>query len=169
MSTRKIHDDQTYAHFVTFSCYKRRRILDTDTPRRIVISFLSSQLERCKGSCAGFVVMPEHVHALVQFDETRVLSRFMQQWKRQSSIKIKEHLGRARTTYVRAFAAGDPVWQPKYHDFNVYSEKKLREKLNYMHMNPVKAGLVPAPEEYPFSSARYYLVGAPVGVAITTL
>jgi hypothetical protein len=35
-----------------------------------------------------------------------------------------------------------PMWQPKYYVFNVYSATKAREKLDYMHHNPVKAGLV---------------------------
>ena len=34
------------------------------------------------------------------------------------------------------------VWQARYYDFNVYSEKKMLEKLTYMHQNPVKQGLV---------------------------
>ncbi len=48
------------------------------------------------------------------------------------------------------------VWQRRFNDLNVWSEKKRREKLNYMHGNPVKRGLVPSPDQWPWSSFRFY-------------
>ena len=48
------------------------------------------------------------------------------------------------------------VWQRRYYPFGVYSEKKRLEKLNYMHLNPVKQGLVGSPDEWPWSSFRFY-------------
>jgi len=59
------------------------------------------------------------------------------------------------------------MWQPKYYAFNVFSEAKAREKLDYMHNNPVKAGLVENPCDWLYSSARWYLMGRSVGVAIS--
>ena len=48
------------------------------------------------------------------------------------------------------------MWERRYYPFNMYSEQKLREKLDYMHANPVKRGLVSSPEEWPWSSFRFY-------------
>ncbi|HUV52570.1 MAG TPA: transposase [Dehalococcoidia bacterium] len=48
------------------------------------------------------------------------------------------------------------IWQPGFYDFNVHSEEKLLEKLNYMHNNPVKAGLVSSPQDYKWSSFKEY-------------
>jgi REP element-mobilizing transposase RayT len=48
------------------------------------------------------------------------------------------------------------VWQRRFYDLNVWSEKKRREKLNYMHGNPVKRGLVTSPDQWPWSSFRFY-------------
>ena len=48
------------------------------------------------------------------------------------------------------------LWQPGFYDFNIHSEEKLLEKLNYMHNNPVKAGLVLSPCDYEWSSYRQY-------------
>lgn len=50
------------------------------------------------------------------------------------------------------------LWQPGYYDFNVHSEEKLLEKLNYMHCNPVKAGLVLSPNDYKWSSYKKYFM-----------
>jgi putative transposase len=48
------------------------------------------------------------------------------------------------------------VWNRRGYDMNVWSEKKIQEKLNYMHNNPVKRGLVAQPGDWPWSSWRYY-------------
>jgi len=47
-------------------------------------------------------------------------------------------------------------WQPGFYDFNIYNEEKLLEKLNYVHHNPVRAGLVLSPGAYKWSSYRLY-------------
>jgi REP-associated tyrosine transposase len=59
-----------------------------------------------------------------------------------------------------------PFWQPRYYDFNVWSEHKRTEKLDYIHNNPVKRGLVTRPEEWAWSSARHYATGEDCGVEI---
>jgi putative transposase len=48
------------------------------------------------------------------------------------------------------------LWQPGFYDFNVHSEEKLLEKLNYMHNNPLRAGLVSSPCDYEWSSYKKY-------------
>jgi hypothetical protein len=52
-----------------------------------------------------------------------------------------------------------PIWQKRFYDFNVSSSEKRIEKLRYMHRNPVKRGLVTAPEDRKWSSFRAYACG----------
>ncbi|MFZ2448275.1 MAG: transposase [Syntrophobacteraceae bacterium] len=163
---RRIFDNEGHAFFVTFSCYRRRRLLDDNQAKGIVIHFLSEQLKNQQGSCVGFVVMPEHVHALIHFNENGQLSIFMNQWKRRSSMQLKKLYRNDLSAYGRQIDLEGPMWQPKYYAFNVYSEKKAKEKLDYMHNNPVKAGLVENAVDWPHSSARWYFLGKSVGVAI---
>jgi putative transposase len=61
----------------------------------------------------------------------------------------------------RDFPAGTHrrFWQRRFYDFNVWSRKKRTEKLNYMHMNPVKRGLVANAKLWPWSSYRFYQYG----------
>jgi hypothetical protein len=59
-----------------------------------------------------------------------------------------------------------PFWQPRYYDFNDYHEQKLMEKLDYVHLNPVRRGLVAVPEDWTWSSARHYATGEECGVEI---
>jgi REP element-mobilizing transposase RayT len=48
------------------------------------------------------------------------------------------------------------LWQRRFYDFNVWSYKKRKEKLEYMHGNPVKRGLVNHPKDWPWSSSLFY-------------
>ena len=111
--------------------------------------------------------MPNHVHALVWFRVIDQLSEFMQVWKQRSSLQIKQILESQLTGYAGSFSMDGPVWQAKYYPFNVYSEKKILEKLTYMHENPVRAELVDRAVDWLWSSARWYeqrrSVGVPIG------
>ena len=49
-------------------------------------------------------------------------------------------------------------WQARFYDFNVWTTKKRVEKLRYIHRNPAKRGLVESPEQWRWSSYRYYLL-----------
>jgi putative transposase len=151
---------------VTFSCYRRRRLLDHDRAKRIVLGVLHSQLTLQRGRCVDFVVMPDHVHAILWFPEPDQISHFMKQWKQRSSVQIKRWVASRLPRYAARIDPADPVWQARYHDFNVFTRQKLEEKLLYMHENPVRAGLVQHPCEWPWSSARYYTWGRSVGVRV---
>ncbi len=48
------------------------------------------------------------------------------------------------------------IWQRRFYDMNIWTEKKRLEKLSYMHGNPVKRGLVASPEQWAYSSFRFY-------------
>jgi putative transposase len=85
---RRIYDREGHAQFLTFSCYRRRRLLDHDRAKKIVLGTLAAQLRRLSGCCIGFVVMPNHVHAVVWLPPAE-LGEFMKQWKRTSSLRIK--------------------------------------------------------------------------------
>jgi putative transposase len=71
--------------------------------------------------------------------------------------------------YAETFELTEPIRQAGYYDFNLFTEEKTEEKLIDMHQNPVRAGLVPRPCDWAWSSARFYEAGRPVGVPIEWL
>ena len=166
MNKRRIYDDERNAQFITFSCYKRRKLLNFDRAKRIVIGTLGAQLATHGGLCIGFVIMPEHVHCLVWFDEPGHLSPFMDHWKDQTSSRIKKLYRDEFPEYLAMIDESEPVCQARYYPFNVFTEKKLNEKLDYMHLNPVRRGLVRRAVDWKWSSARWYLEGKSVGIPI---
>jgi putative transposase len=89
---------------------------------------------------AGYVVMPEHVHLLVSEPRKAVLAKALQALKLSVSVQSTQR----------------PFRQARYYDFNVYSPEKRSEKIDYMHHNPVKRGLVTRPQDWPWSSCLHY-------------
>lgn len=136
-------------------------MLDCEPLRDAVVELLAQKLAEYRGICSGYVVMPDHVHAIVWFDASGQLSRFMKSWKQTSSQKLKKMLRGVAPGYASNIPPDDPFWQPKYYPFSLYSPRKAEEKLDYMHKNPVTAGLVERAALWKWSSARYYLLDEP--------
>ena len=140
-------------HFLTFSCYRRRQRLATARARHIFEQALERVRRDYQLFVTGYVVMPEHVHLLLAEPERSTLARAVQSLKQ----------GVARRLALRD---SEPFWQERYYDFNVWSERKVIEKLRYMHRNPVKRGLVTKPEDWAWSSFRHYATGVQGAVEI---
>ena len=98
----------------------------------------------------GYVVMPEHIHLLISEPNTGNPSLVMKAQKERVA---------QRSTTLRAEGprdGGARFWEKRFYDFNVWSVKKKNEKLNYMHFNPVKRGLVQKPADWLWSSSGFY-------------
>ncbi|EAQ80324.1 REP-associated tyrosine transposase [Blastopirellula marina] len=166
---RSIADDERYCHFVTFSCDRRRKLLEMEQPCRYLLGQLNMQLQSHTAKCAGFVIMPNHVHFLIWLPETGQLSSFLQNWKRLTSFQIRSWYEDHQSHYLKVSGPIDRLWTPKYYSVPIYSEVKLVQKLEYIHQNPVRAGLVDGPVDWKWSSARWYEQGKSVGVPIDWL
>ena len=153
-------------HYITFSCYQRRKLLDSDTPTQIVMNNLADQLIRKKVSCLAFVIMPNHVHAILHLPIDSQLSPFVQQWKRISSFQIKKWYQKHQMNYWKKVPDHEPIWQDGYHAFPIIQENTLFQKQKYIHDNPVRAGLVTQPTDWQYSSARWEMLGKEVGVPL---
>ena len=90
----------------------------------------------------------------------------MQVWKGRSSKAIKGFLQGSLPGYAARVPRGDPVWQVRFYSFEIHSTPKIEEKLTYMHLNPVRAGLATTATQWRWSSARWYIEGRTVGVPI---
>ena len=111
--------------------------------------------------------MPNHVHALLALNDPSDIRRFLHGWKRMSSFAIRQWYADHAPRYFRDFGPVDKFWQPKSYIFNIHSNHKLVQKLEYIHLNPVRAGLVDKAEDWRWSSARWYLHHRSVGVPLS--
>jgi putative transposase len=105
--------------------------------------------------------MPEHVHLLISESTKKNPSTILQVLKQKVARALLKKRRRAISTQLALpFDGGQSeeahFWQRRFYDFNVWSEKKLKEKLEYMHPNPVQRKLVQHPGDWPWSSWTHY-------------
>ncbi len=153
-----------YLHFITTSCYQRRALLGTRQHRDLFLHVLERVRRRYRFVVAGYVVMPEHVHLLIGEPERGNPSLVMQALKQGFARRLLRGLRSAvdpRQGRLAGSAALEPahVWQRRFYDFVVFTERKRMEKLRYMHGNPVKRRLVLEPQQWPWSSFCDYAEG----------
>lgn len=91
----------------------------------------------------AWVVMPNHVHTLIETIEGYPLGTVLHSWKSYTASKANQILGRSGR-----------FWYHEYFDRYIRDERHFANAVRYIHENPVKAGLVEKPEEWLFSSAR---------------
>ena len=139
-----------HLHFLTFSCYRRLPLLNTARARNIFVDALEEIRERHRFWVVGYVMMPDHVHLLIGEPAKGTLSIVLQVLKQRVSRDLRKN---GREGNLQRF------WQSRFYDFNVHSAEKRREKLDYMHANPVKRGLVKSPAEWAWSSWSFYATG----------
>jgi putative transposase len=138
--------------FVTTTVVDWTPIFKLESAALIVIRELDKTLKLHGGSLAGYVLMPSHVHLLVGLPEISNLSKFIQTFKSMSSRRIKKiDLPDYRDIFYQD--GKFRLWKPRFDDLIINSEKQFRIKLEYIHNNPVKAGLVDNPMEWIYSSA----------------
>jgi len=142
-------------HFITFSCYERRPFFQSNEAKCYFLKILGEVRAQSGFRLAGYVVMPEHAHLLIDEPPGATPAKIIQILKQRVSRKLRGE-SRDAESVLEDLAEWRRFWQRRYYDFNVYSEEKLREKLDYMHMNPVKRGLVSHPREWAWSSWGCY-------------
>ncbi|MBI3669026.1 MAG: transposase [Acidobacteria bacterium] len=156
-------------HFITSSCYRRRPALGNPSFRTLFVRCLERVRARRSFALLGYVVMPEHFHLLISEPYRGTPSTVMQVLKQSVSREILKELRRATAgtpahqllaqLIVSTRSGKARLWQRRFYDFNVWSEKKKWEKLEYMHLNPVERKLVKHPGHWPWSSFCYYAYG----------
>jgi putative transposase len=144
-------------HFITCSCYHRLPILGSARRRDSFLQILEQTRQQYQFVVYGYVVMPEHFHLLISEPEKADPSVVMKVLKQRFARRLRQKHRRSRSQ-MRLWADGedDRVWQKRFYDFNVWTERKRIEKLRYIHRNPVKRGLVSAPDQWRWSSFRSY-------------
>ena len=146
-------------HFLTFGCYRRQPLFSRVARCDLFLQILERVRLRYRLVVLGYVVMPEHVHLLVSEPQRATLSTAIQALK----LGVVRSLVICRDTTWGTPSLG-PVknpnrfWHARFYDFNVWTTKKREEKLRYMHRNPVKRGLASVPEQWRWSSYRFYLL-----------
>lgn len=117
----------------------------------------------------GYVIMLTHFHLMAQTDEGIEFQAVMRDMKKFTSKEISRQLeNNGQKLFLHVFKKAAErekgkrnykIWQNEYHPQIIYTDKVGRQKLEYMHHNPVRKGFVQKPEYWLYSSAKNYMLG----------
>lgn len=131
-------NEQTF--FITANAYMKRNILQSARMAELLIDVLYSYRTQRKFLLHDFVVMPDHMHAIISPCVT--IKKAGQFVKGGFSFRAKKELGYPHN-----------IWQPGFYDHRIRDFDEYCVYKKYVAFNPVKRGLVIAPQEFPYSSS----------------
>jgi putative transposase len=170
MSTKYTVKDQNALYFLTFTIVGLVDVFSRKVYRDIMIASLK-YCQKNKGlELFAYVIMSNHVHLIARADEGYLLSDILRDMKKHKSKEIIfaiENEDESRREWMLSIfgLAGKTnssnkdfqVWQHDNHAVELYTSKFMIEKLDYLHNNPVRSGMVDKAEDYIYSSARRYM------------
>jgi putative transposase len=135
-----------YAHHVILRGNNRQAIFSTPADYRFLLALLLENAKKCEVAIHAYVLMSNHFHLLATPSSSDGLPKLMQA------------VGR---TYVRYFNHSQQrtgtLWEGRYRSTLIQTDRYLLTCMAYIDLNPVRAGLVSQPQDYPWSSHLHYL------------
>lgn len=157
---RSSTNKQPNLHFVTTTVKNFEKIFANDIYCDILINSLKFLLKRTNSRLIAYVIMPSHIHLILDISEGESLSDFMRDFKRFTSKKItettKELNEKGILDKLTNNFGGFKIWMDRFDSSVITSISVLETKINYIHNNPVKAGLINEITDWKYSSARNY-------------
>ncbi|AZD18010.1 transposase [Pseudomonas chlororaphis] len=126
---------------ITVVTHQRRPLFHDFRVGRLMVDQLKQVDEADHVRSLAWVVMPDHLHWLFELRD-RSLGKVMCRFKSRSSLQINQHFG-----------CQGRLWQKGYHDRALRKEEDLKAIARYIILNPVRAGLVQRPGDYPLWDA----------------
>jgi len=143
-------------HFVTGNFLNRLPIFNQEECCQSFIDILSDLLEEWPCKLIAYVLMPDHLHLIVNPRDGRII---------EFTGKLKSLAARAITKtaigieFKQDSDGSHNVWQDSFKAVPLWSSWMIWQKINYIHANPVKAKLVSSAKDYRWSSFKAFYSG----------
>jgi putative transposase len=161
-------------HYVTSVTFNRVPIFRSDHACSLLIDALATTREKEPFKLIGYVVMPDHFHLLanpLNLDISIIVGRIKGRaavailgWLREEGHLLS--LGKLALPRQLKSGQTHAVWMKEFSAVDIWSRRFIRQKLNYIHMNLVRAGLCDYPGKWRWSSYAAYLPHEPGNVPI---
>lgn len=145
-----------HLHFISCTCYQHQPKLGQEKHRDVFVRLLEELRVKFRFDVVGYGVMPDHVRLLLREPEIDTTGNAVEMLR-----------ARYRRRYNSSARSDEQVWESRIADAHVLGADAVAARLLSMHQEPVKAGLVPTAEDWPWSSARAY-AGLSEGVVTVT-
>lgn len=165
MERYRIHSDGS-VYYITFSVVDWLPVFISGTACGIVTDSFNFCHERKGLRINAYVIMPTHIHAIVfdrDYNATRLestLTDFRKFTGRSLSDYCAQHLPPCFSDVLRSAAGADRdrrFWQSSRHPVTIDTERFWRQKLDYLHENPCRKGLVLRASDWRYSTAAYFV------------
>ncbi len=169
MSDKYLISDQFAPHFLTMTIVDWIDVFSRSNQKTAIVDSLKYCQENKGLAILAYVIMPNHIHIICRADGKVGLSGIIRDFKSYTAKQIikliREEPESRREWMLDAFSKAAKhlkkdskyqVWQSGNHALEIQTPKFFKEKLRYIHNNPVEEMLVSYPEDYLFSSARNY-------------
>ncbi|MBV9962292.1 MAG: transposase [Parafilimonas sp.] len=169
MSRKYKFRDNDKLYFVTFAVIHWIDLFIREEYRKIMLDSWKYCMQNKGMELYGWCIMTSHIHLIIGSHEDK-LEKIMQNMKRHTSEElnkaIRNHPQESRKEWIiwmmeRAGKKNNnninfQLWQQHNNPVELSNQQMAWQKLEYIHQNPVKAGVVEKPEDYLYSSARSY-------------
>jgi putative transposase len=153
-----------HAHELTFSCYQRFAFLKSERTCQWLADAIEAARQRHRFDLWAFVVMPDHVHLIVRpqdpcYEMRRILAGIKLPVAKRAIqyLVAEESLWLERISRQRGRRTERLFWQSGGgYDRNITSGKTLMQMIDYLHLNPVRKGLVERARDWKWSSAAAF-------------
>lgn len=150
--------------FFTATILEWKRLLKPEKYKDIIISSLQFLVENNRIKVNAFVIMNNHIHLIWQMEAGRKPAAVQRDFMKYTAQKIKQDLIRNHPEVLMHFKVNAKdreyqFWERNALSIELTTLEMLKQKLEYIHYNPVRAGLCDLPEEYRYSSAKFYETG----------
>ncbi len=159
--------EKNHVQFFTAVCYDWLKLLDSDEAKLIVIEALKFRIAQGQVKVGAYVIMPNHMHIIWRIQNDFKLEDVQRDFLKFTAKKIIERIKQVHgqkkleEIYVSAKDRVFQVWKRDSLSIDLFSEKFVQQKIDYVHTNPCQPhwNLACHPLEYRFSSAKFYEEG----------
>ena len=155
-----------YPSFSTFTNFNWLRLLEKDSYKEIIIHAIKTRVDKQELTVYGFVIMPNHVHLILQLHDGVMRSNFQRDFLKYTAKElISKYRQSGDSIFDRCFVNDSDrafqIWERNSLHIDLFSERVFMQKLSYIHHNPIKGKwqLANSPQDYYWSSARFYDTG----------
>lgn len=155
-----------HTQFITITNLYWKSVLQKKEHKEIIFEALRTRVEKNQVTIYGFVIMPNHMHLIWQLHDVVKRDNFQRDFLKFTARSIIKFMTMNDDPMLKQLKVNTSdrkyqVWERNSLSIDIYSEKVFLQKLNYIHNNPMqeKWKLANFPEEYPYSSAKFYETG----------
>ena len=155
---------EEYVQFFTVTVLEWKHLLKPDKYKQIVLDSLQFLVANKRIKVYGFVIMINHIHLIWHIQRGHKRENVQRDFLKYTAQRIKSDLEKNHQKVLPLFLVNakdrkHQIWERNPLSIDIWSREVFWQKLHYMHLNPVRAGVSKCPEEYYWFSAMFYHTG----------